>query len=455
MPLAQGTRLGSYEILNALGRGGMGEVYRARHVKLGRDVAVKILPEEFAADSGRRLRFEREARTASSLNHPNIVTIYDIAEHEGTTYIAMELVEGRTLRELLAEGALSIDETLEIAQQIADGLAKAHAAGIVHRDLKPDNVMVTPDGLVKILDFGLAKPMPTLADGESALPTLPQVTTEGALVGTPRYMSPEQLSGSDVDQNSDQFSFGIVLYEMLGGRRPFDGPSLPSVVNAILNEAPEPLKRLRPDSPKGLDKIVERCLQKDPARRFATSAELSAELRRSTQRRARAAHGPMTLLKRPAAVGILVILLLTLGVAALIWFRGAGERWARDEAIPRIASLIETGEIYEAYRLARKAERHLSGDPALEKLVKRITLPARINTQPEGAQVYVKGYATPGADWEHLGTTPLTVRLPYAMMRWTIEKEAAQSLPRACVDSNAQVTEADRLWGLTGSIGSR
>ena len=423
MPLPRGTRLGSYQILASLGRGGMGEVYRARHVKLGRDVAIKILPEEFAADTARRLRFEREARTASSLNHPNIVTIYDIAEHDGTTYIAMELVEGSTLRGLLADGALSIDATRDIARQIAEGLAKAHAAGIVHRDLKPDNVMITPDGLVKILDFGLAKPTPGLAAGESALPTLPQVTTEGALVGTPRYMSPEQLSGADVGESSDLFSFGIVLYEMLGGRRPFDGPSLPSVVNAILNDTPEPLKRLRPDAPADLDKIVRRCLQKDPGRRYETSAELSAELRRSVQRRSRARPNPLVLLKRPVTIAVLTVLALGIAAAAIVWFRGAGERWARNEAIPRVASLIETGDVYEAYHLALAAQKELPNDPTLSKLVERITLPFRASTKPEQADVYIKGYATPDAPWERLGTTPLTTRVPYALMRWKIEKD--------------------------------
>ncbi len=192
MSLEPGSRLGSYEILSAIGAGGMGEVYRAKHVKLGRDVAIKVLPSDLAADPGRLKRFEREARSASALNHPNIVTIHDIAEHEGTTYIAMELVEGRTLRELLRDGPLPVAKATDLAGQICEGLGKAHAAGIVHRDLKPDNVMVTDDGLVKILDFGLAKPIARGAGDDSKMTTLTKGTAEGVIVGTAYYMSPEQ-----------------------------------------------------------------------------------------------------------------------------------------------------------------------------------------------------------------------------------------------------------------------
>ena len=208
MSLAPGSRLGSYEVLSLIGRGGMGEVHRARHVKLGRDVAIKVLPSELSSDRERLRRFEREARAASSLNHPNIVTIHDIDEHDGITYIAMELVEGQTFRQLLRDGPLPVNQALAFSTQIADGLAAAHAAGIVHRDLKPDNMMVTSEGLVKILDFGLAKP---IAGGfDSWLTTLSKTTREGVLVGTPAYMSPEQAGGDPVDHRSDQFSFGVV-----------------------------------------------------------------------------------------------------------------------------------------------------------------------------------------------------------------------------------------------------
>ncbi|HEY7408474.1 MAG TPA: serine/threonine-protein kinase, partial [Gemmatimonadaceae bacterium] len=213
MSLSPGTRLGPYEILRPIGAGGMGEVYRARHLKLHRDVAIKILPTELASDRARLARFEREARTASALNHPNIVVIHDIAEHDGLTYIAMELVEGRTLRDIIAEGPLPIERATRLASQLADGLARAHDAGIIHRDIKPANVMITGDDLVKILDFGLAKPI-----GDAAGSTIE--TREGVVVGTPLYMSPEQISGDHVDHRSDQFALGVVAFEMIGGRPP-------------------------------------------------------------------------------------------------------------------------------------------------------------------------------------------------------------------------------------------
>jgi serine/threonine protein kinase len=247
--LTPGARLGPYEILHALGAGGMGEVHRARHLKLRRDVAIKVLPTDLAADPGRLARLEREARTASALNHPNIVVILDIAEHEGTTYIAMVLVEGRTVRDLIAEGPLPIDRTVRLASQIADGLARAHAAGILHRDIKPANVMVRGDGLAKILDFGLAKPLTTPDGREIAGSTVTTHTREGTLLGTPHYMSPEQLSGDAVDHRSDQFAFGVLLYELVSGKPPFDGPSLRAVIGAILATAAPSLKLLRPDTP--------------------------------------------------------------------------------------------------------------------------------------------------------------------------------------------------------------
>src|SRR5262249_29845885 len=216
MPLTSGSRLGPYEIIAPLGAGGMGEVYRGRDVRLGRDVAIKILPAATAADPDRRKRFEQEARSASALNHPNILTVYDVGESEGTTYMAMELVEGKTLRELVASGeALPAKKLLEIAVQIAEGLAKAHSAGIVHRDLKPENLMISKDGYVKILDFGLAKLSEPTGQDASALPTVVASATEpGTVMGTAGYMSPEQASGHPVDYRADQFALGAILYEM-------------------------------------------------------------------------------------------------------------------------------------------------------------------------------------------------------------------------------------------------
>ncbi len=279
MAIAPGTRLGSYEVLSPLGRGGMGEVYRARHVKLGRDVAIKVLPGDVSSDSDRLSRFEREARAASALNHPNIVTIHDIDERDGTHYIAMELVEGRTLRELVALGPLSPGGPaglLALARQIAEGLAKAHAAGIVHRDLKPENLMVTDDGLLKILDFGLAKLAPPVAEAGSDVLTLAEPTLAGVLLGTVPYMSPEQASGRSVDFRSDQFSLGSILYEMATGRQAFQKNTIPQTLAAIIEDEPKPLGRSGLSAP--LVAILEKCLAKKPEHRFASTRDLLAAL---------------------------------------------------------------------------------------------------------------------------------------------------------------------------------
>ena len=280
MTLPAGTRLGSYEIAGPVGSGGMGEVYRARDTKLSRDVAVKVLSQEVSRDTERLARFEKEARTASALSHPNIVTIYEIGRVNGTSFIAMELVEGKTLRELLASGALSLKKVLGLAAQVADGLAKAHAAGIVHRDLKPENLMVTRDGFVKILDFGLAKLVPVGFEGSrgTELKTVTRGTEAGTIMGTVGYMSPEQASGEPVDFRSDQFSFGSILYEMVTGNRAFERPTPAQTLSAIIESAPEPLAAVAPRTPTNLVWVVERCLSKDPEERYASTRDLARDL---------------------------------------------------------------------------------------------------------------------------------------------------------------------------------
>jgi Tol biopolymer transport system component len=257
----------------------MGEVYRARDTKLGREIAVKVLPAGVSADPGRRQRFEQEARSASALNHPGIVTIYDIGSADGVIYIAMELVEGRTLRDLLAEQAIPIRKLLEIGAQAADGLAKAHAAGIVHRDLKPENVMITKDGFVKILDFGLAKLAEPASEQLSALPTAVAPPTEpGTVMGTAGYMSPEQASGQPLDFRSDQFSLGVILYEMATGRRAFQRKTRAETLVAIMREEPEPIGQANPKAPGPVRWIIERCLAKDPEERYASTKDLARDL---------------------------------------------------------------------------------------------------------------------------------------------------------------------------------
>ena len=280
MTLAAGTRLGPYEVLGPLGAGGMGEVYRARDERLSRSVALKVLPGEISADRSRLERFEKEARAASSLNHPNIVTIYDIGSSESLAYIAMELVEGRTLRELLVSGPIALRRLLSLSAQVADGLAKAHSAGIVHRDLKPENLMVTKDGFVKILDFGLAKLVPTgfEASEGSDLATVTRGTEPGTVLGTVGYMSPEQASGHPVDFRSDQFSLGAILYEMASGKRAFDRATAVQTLSAVIQDEPEPLSAAAPKTPANLIWIIERCLAKDPEERYGSTKDLARDL---------------------------------------------------------------------------------------------------------------------------------------------------------------------------------
>jgi eukaryotic-like serine/threonine-protein kinase len=274
MTLSARTRVGQYEVLELLGAGGMGEVYRARDTRLHRDVALKVLPARLSSDPARLNRFDREARSASALNHPNIVTIYEVGQSESTSFIAMELVDGKTLRELLYVGPIPLRKLLGIAAQIADGLAKAHASGIVHRDVKPENVMVSSDGFVKMLDFGLAKLTHDSEQGQ----TIPGGTEPDVVMGTAGYMSPEQAAGQPVDFRTDQFSFGSILYEMLTGKPPFRRPTKPETLAAIIREEPEPIAALTPRVPAQIRWIVERCLAKEPRDRYAATEDLARDL---------------------------------------------------------------------------------------------------------------------------------------------------------------------------------
>ncbi|HEY3202306.1 MAG TPA: protein kinase [Thermoanaerobaculia bacterium] len=278
MTLSTGTRLGPYEILAPLGAGGMGEVYRARDERLKRDVAIKVLPAELAADADRRMRFEREARAASGLSHPNILTIYDIGSADSMIYIAMELIDGGTLKDLVASGPLPTKKLLEIGVQIADGLAEAHAAGIVHRDLKPQNVMVSKHGYVKILDFGLAKLVTPEERELSVAQTAVDATRPGMVMGTVGYMSPEQAAGRPIDFRSDQFSFGSILYELATGKRAFERSTTAETLTAIIREEPAPVAQLNPKVPAPVRWLVERCLTKDPEDRFGTTKDLARDL---------------------------------------------------------------------------------------------------------------------------------------------------------------------------------
>src|SRR5262245_32225531 len=277
--LIAGSQIGSYRLLEPLGRGGMGEVHLALDTRLGRKVAVKLLLAEFTTDAERLRRFEQESRAASALNHPNIITVYEIGEIEGRRFIVTEYVEGETLRRRMAsapQGRLRLSEALEIASQVAAALQAAHEAGITHRDIKPENVMLRADGLMKVLDFGLAKlsgsragPQPEAAES---------LDTLSGVMGTVSYMSPEQARGENVDHRTDIFSLGVTLYEMLAGRRPFEGPTSSDVMAAVLTSEPVSLMEVVPEVPAPLWRIVKRCLEKRPGQRFQSAGDLGFAL---------------------------------------------------------------------------------------------------------------------------------------------------------------------------------
>src|SRR5678816_4370815 len=290
MPLAASTKLGPYEILAPLGAGGMGEVYRARDTRLGRDVAIKVLPAHLIENAEVRTRFEREARTISSLNHPNICTLFDVGREGETDYLVMELVDGETLAQRIARGPIPAPEMLRLAAQIADAIDRAHRAGIVHRDFKPGNVMVTKAG-AKLMDFGLARTAvaPGLSPGSGSTgvtiaqltqtPTIASpLTQQGALIGTFLYMSPEQLEGKEADARSDLWAFGCVLYEMATGRRAFNGKSQASLVTSIMGSQPAPISAISTMSPPAFDKLVSAMLAKDAADRVQSAHDVKLQL---------------------------------------------------------------------------------------------------------------------------------------------------------------------------------
>jgi hypothetical protein len=328
MPLTIGTQIGSHEITALLGKGGMGEVYRARDVKLKRDVAIKILPEEFASDSDRVARFQREAEVLASLNHPNIAAIHDLEETNGTRYLVLELVEGETLADRIARGPVPVEEALQIAVQISQALEAAHERGIIHRDLKPANVKITPLGKVKVLDFGLAKAFQdqqTTALSNS--PTLMTASVQGMILGTAGYMSPEQAKGRDAGRESDMWSFGCVLYEMLTGRPAFEGETVGEVLAEIFKVEPE-WQRLPVDTPDALRRLLRRCLQKDRTLRLKSADAARLEIEDARIGLAGGAAETVQTSPRPkghlawiSAVALLVVIAAALTPFAIGYFR--------------------------------------------------------------------------------------------------------------------------------------
>ncbi len=343
MALPFGEKVGPYQILGALGSGGMGEVYRARDTRLERDVAIKVLPQSFSSDADRLRRFEQEARTVAALNHPNILGVYDIGQHQGSRYMVSELLEGETLREKLIGGPLTQRCAVEYASQIAEGLSAAHDKGVVHRDLKPENVIVNNDGRVKILDFGLAKL--ARSDGrsmpaEGATATVPVQTMPGMVLGTAGYMSPEQVRGKEVDARTDIFAFGAIFYEMLSGCRAFQGDSSVETMNAILKDDPPELETEKLRLSPGLERIVRRCLEKEPSRRFQSARDVGFALEAVSGISSTSAVKPQALpAERPRWMGAAALAVLFIALMVLAYF--AGER----RSVPASARLIRPTDV--------------------------------------------------------------------------------------------------------------
>jgi eukaryotic-like serine/threonine-protein kinase len=332
MALTSGTKLGPYEIQSLLGAGGMGEVYRAHDSRLDRTVAIKILPTSFSVDRERLQRFAQEARAAAALNHPNILSIFDIGEQQGAPYVVSELLEGETLRDRLRNGPPSIRKAIEYAIQVAQGLAAAHEKGIVHRDLKPENLFLTNDGRAKILDFGLAKlTNPESPSGSGDAPTVQVATEAGLVMGTAGYMSPEQVRGKPADNRSDIFAFGAILYEMVSSKRAFHGESTADTISSILKDEPPELSETARNVPPGLERIVRHCLEKHPTQRFQSAGDLAFDLEALTELSATGKSGAQAIVQ-PSKVGATRrMLFVGAGVVALAaamlglgWWLGRG-----------------------------------------------------------------------------------------------------------------------------------
>jgi formylglycine-generating enzyme required for sulfatase activity/dienelactone hydrolase/tRNA A-37 threonylcarbamoyl transferase component Bud32 len=422
-----GKTVSHYRVTAPLGAGGMAIVYLAEDTRLRRKVALKFLPPAIADDRHARSRFEREAQAASALDHPNIATIYEIGEWDGQLFIAMAYYDGETLKQKIERGPLAIGEVASILAQISAGLSAAHAAGIVHRDLKPANIIVTSEGHAKILDFGLAK----LAWAGDE--TRSRMTQAGTTLGTLAYMAPEQLSGTEIDQRSDIWSLGVVLYEMLSRRLPFEAENPAALLYAIVNEPLRPIESLRAEVPPEIARIVSGALRKDSAERMLRASDVSTEIATYQQRIVSGAlPAPATvtlsgwLRRRRVLAGATILL----GVAAVFAWRAFDRttraRWAREQALPEIIRLTGEEKFLAAFDLALEAERYIAGDPTLASQWSLIARPLSVTTTPPGAEVYFRDPMGLDPAWRSLGPSPLELeRFPRGFFCWRAESQGA------------------------------
>jgi eukaryotic-like serine/threonine-protein kinase len=431
-----GQCLSHYRILEKLGGGGMGIVYKAEDTELGRFVALKFLPDELAKDPQALERFRREARAASQLNHPNICTVYEIGNADGRSFLAMEYLEGQTLKRTITDEPLPIPQVLDLAIQFAEGLEAAHAKGIVHRDIKPANIFVTTRGHVKILDFGLAKLSPFLAnfegpvkESQSTVIAEAELTSPGTTLGTVAYMSPEQALGEPLDARTDLFSFGVVLYEMTTGTLPFAGASSASIFDGILHKDPPRPTEKNHAVPPELEKIITRTLAKRRDKRYQSAQEIVEALK--SLRQSSTGPVPITRVVRKPKFLIPAALLCLAIVLVAGWFvrRNQRLRWVHETAMPQIEQLSLAFRGMDAYKLLQQAQRYAPGESALARLEAKVGHSLKILSQPPGADVYARQYGDSQSDWLYLGKTPLEgFRLPTAFYAFRISKEGFETV---------------------------